>query len=48
MQQETKAIRVVENLSAIHAFDYIVFRINPGLTSYKDLAMVVDNNLDNN
>ena len=28
--------------------DYLVFRINPGLTSCKDLAMVVDNSLDNN
>ena len=43
-----KAIRVMENLLATHAFDYIVFRINPGLTSCKDLAMVVDNSLDNN
>ena len=30
------------NLSAAHAFDYTVLRINPGLTSCKDLAMVVD------
>ena len=36
------------NLSSPHAFDYIVLRINPGLTRCKDLAMVVDNNLDNN
>ena len=34
-------------LSAAHAFDYIVLRINPGLTSCKDLAMIVDNSLDN-
>ena len=33
---------------ATHAFDYIVLRINPGLTSYKDLATVVDNSLDDN
>ena len=38
----------MENLSAAHAFDYIVFRINLGLTSYKDLAVVVDNSLENN
>ena len=36
------------NLLTAHAFDYIVFRINPGLTSCKDLAMVEDNNLDKN
>ena len=31
------------NLSAAHAFDYIiVFRINPGLTSCKDVATMVD------
>ena len=34
-------------LSAAHAFDYIVLRINSGLTSCKDLATVVDNSLDN-
>ena len=36
------------NLSAAHAFDYIVFRINPALTSCKDLTMMVDNSMDNN
>ena len=35
----------MENLSATHAFDYLVFRINPGLTC-KDLATVVDNSLE--
>ena len=35
-------------LSATHTFDYIVLMINPGLTSYKDLAKVVDNSLDSN
>ena len=36
-------------LSAAHAFDYIAFMINPGLTSCEDLiAMVVDISLDNN
>ena len=41
-----KAIRVMENLLVTHSFDYmIVLRINPGLTSCKDLAMVgMDNN----
>ena len=29
-------------------FDYIVLRINPGLTSCKELAMVMDISLDNN
>ena len=43
-----KAISVMEYLSAAHAFDYIVLRINPGLTTYTDLAMMVDNSLDNN
>ena len=28
----------IGNLSASHAFNYIVLRINPGLTSYEDLA----------
>ena len=32
-------------LSATHVFDYILVRINPSLTSCKDLATVVDNNL---
>ena len=35
-------------LSAAHVFDYIALRINPGLTSYKDLATVVDISLNNN
>ena len=36
------------NLLVAHAFDYmIVLRINPGLTSCKDLATVVDNSIDN-
>ena len=41
-----KAIWVMEYLSAAHAFDYIVLRINSGLTSCKDFAMVVDNSLE--
>ena len=32
----------MENSLDVHIFDYIVFRVNPGLTSCKDLAMVVD------
>ena len=36
-----KAIWAMEYLSASHAFDYIVLRVNPGLTSCNDLAMVV-------
>ena len=40
--------RVMKHLSAAHAFDYIVLRINPGLTTCKDLAMMVYNCLDNN
>ena len=47
VQQESKAIRVMEKILAAHAFDYIVIRINPGLTSCKDLATVMDNSLDN-
>ena len=38
----------MEYLSFAHVFDYIVLRINPGLTICKDLAMMVDNSLDNN
>ena len=38
----------MEYLSSTHAFDYVVLRINPGLTTYKDLTMMVDNSLDNN
>ena len=37
-----------ENLLATHAFDYIVLRVNLGLTSCEDLATSVDNSLDNN
>ena len=33
---------VMENLSVAHVFDYIVLRTNPGLTSCKDLATVID------
>ena len=39
---------VMDYLSTTHRFDYIVLRINPGLTTCKDLAMTVDNSLDNN
>ena len=35
-------------LLAAHAFDYIALRINPGLTSCKELATVMDISLDNN
>ena len=38
----------LKNLLAAHAFDYTVLRTNPGLTSCKDLVMVVDNILDDN
>ena len=38
----------MQYLSATHAFNYIVLRINPGLTSCKELAMVMDISLDNN
>ena len=34
-------------LSAAHAFDHIVLRITPGLSSCKDLATVVDISPDN-
>ena len=36
--RERKAIWALEKLSATHAFDYIVLRVNPNLTSYEDLA----------
>ena len=35
-------------LLATHTFDYIALMINPGMTSCKDLATVVDISLDNN
>ena len=38
----------MEYLLAANPFDYIVIRINPSLTTCKDLAMMVDNTLDNN
>ena len=38
----------MQYLSATHAFDYIALMINPGLTSCKELAMVMDISLDNN
>ena len=31
----------IENLSSTHAFDYIVLRVNAGLTSCEDLAMAL-------
>ena len=34
------------NLLAIHAFDYIVLKVNPGLTS-EDFTITLDNSLDN-
>ena len=37
----------MEYLSAAHAFDYIVLRINPGLITCKNLDMMMDNSLDN-
>ena len=46
--ESLKVIWVMEYLLAIHTFDSIVLRFNPGLNSYKDLATVVDNILDNN
>ena len=42
-----KAVLIMEYLSAAHAFDYKVFRINTDLTTCKDLAMIMDNSLDN-
>ena len=32
----------IVNLSAAHAFNYIVLRVKPGLTSCEDLAMALD------
>ena len=40
-----RAVLVMKNLSASHAFDYLVLRANPGLTCCKDLAIVMDNSL---
>ena len=36
----------IANLSAAHAFDYIVLRVKPGLTSCEDLAMGLLGNND--
>ena len=38
----------MQYLSATHTFNYIALRINPGLTSCKELATVMDISLDNN
>ena len=38
----------LENLSVTHAFDHIVLKVNPGLTSCENTATAVDNSLDNN
>ena len=38
----------MEYLSAAHAFDYILLKINPGMISCRDLATVEDNSLDSN
>ena len=46
--QSYNAILVMQCLLAAHIFDNTVLRIKPGLISCKDLAMVVDNSLDNN
>ena len=37
----------MEYLLATNAFDYIVLKINAGLTTFKNLTMMVDNSLDN-
>ena len=47
-KQSAEVICKFDNLSATHAFEHIVLRINPGLTSCKDLSTVGDNNLYNN
>ena len=36
----------IANLSAAHAFDYIVLRVKPGLTSCEDVAMGLLGNND--
>ena len=33
-----QAIQIIEHLSATHTFDYIVLRVNPGLTSCEHLV----------
>ena len=43
-----KAIWALEKLSATHTFEYILFKVNPGLNSGEDHAAEVDNSLDNN
>ena len=43
-----KAIGALENLPAAHTFDYIMLKVNRGLTSCEDLTTAVDNSLGNN
>ena len=38
----------MQHLSVAQKFEYIVLRINPGLTTCKDFAMMVNNSLENN
>ena len=38
----------MQHLSVAQKFEYIVLKINPGLITCKDLAMMVDNSLENN
>ena len=47
-RKSQKVIWVMEYLLATYAFVYVLFKIYLGLTSCKDLVMVVDNSLNNN
>ena len=41
--RDKQAIWALENFSAIHVLDYILLRVEPGLTSCEDLATILIN-----
>ena len=47
-RKRQKAICALESLSTAKVFDYIICRVKPGLNSCEDLAMAMDNSLNNN
>ena len=47
-QHTARDKKAMEKLLATHTFDYMMLRVNPGLTSCENLATAVDNSLDNN
>ena len=41
-ERDKQAVWILENLLAAHTFDYIVVRVNPGLTNYENFAMALN------